>query len=374
MLIAETLKASWRGGLVITHAEQLGDALEELLDHGAACVLLGVGAEGGDLLESLARIRSAAPDAAIVVLTGERDDERAVQAVRAGAQDLLVKRDLAPAQLGRAVRLAIERKHTEVQLAHLALHDPLTGLPNRALFLDRLSVALDRSRRTSGRVAVLFVDVDRFKQVNDTLGHGAGDRVLEALAYRLRGMLRPMDTVARFGGDEFTLLFEDLDNEREVVLIAERISRAAKLPVALDDGQASVTVSIGIATANDPTIPPEMVIREADTAMYRAKELGRARYEMFDETSRQRTMARLELEAALSHALERSELRVFYQPRIELAGRAPGRVRSPHPLGAPRARHDPARRVPPARRGNRARPADGRVRACRRPASGLPLA
>ncbi len=321
MLVAETLKASWRGRLVITHAEQLGDALDELLDHGAACVLLGVGAEDRDLLEPLARIRSAAPDAAIVVLTGERDDARAVQAIRAGAQDLLVKRDLSPAQLGRAVRLAIERKHTEVQLAHLALHDPLTGLPNRALFLDRLSVALDRSRRTSGRIAVLFVDVDRFKQVNDTLGHAAGDRVLEVLGERLRGMLRPMDTVARFGGDEFTLLFEELDNEREVVLIAERVSRAAKLPIPLDDGDATVTVSIGIATVNDPMVPPEMVIREADTAMYRAKELGRARYEMFDESSRQRTMERLELEAALSHALERSELRVFYQPRIELADR-----------------------------------------------------
>jgi predicted signal transduction protein with EAL and GGDEF domain len=138
------------------------------------------------------------------------------------------------------------------------------------------------------------------------------------IAERLRAMLRPMDTVARFGGDEFTLLFEDLDREREVVLIAERVSRAAKLPVVLEDGQAQVTVSIGIATVTDPTVPPEMVIREADTAMYRAKELGRSRYELFDEGSRQRAMERLELEAALSHALERSELRVFYQPKVAL--------------------------------------------------------
>ncbi len=318
MLIAEMLKAGWGEGLLITQAERLGDALEYLLDGGAPCVLLGLPAGAADILEPLARLRAAAPDAAIVVLTAEPDDARAVQAVRAGAQDVLVKSELSPARLGRCLRLAVERKRTEVQLAHLALHDPLTGLPNRALFLDRLSVALDRSRRTNGRVAVLFVDVDEFKDVNDSLGHAAGDRVLTVLADRLRGMLRPMDTVARFGGDEFTLLFEDLDNEREVVLIAERITRAAKLPVSLDDGEAVVTVSIGIATVTDPTMPPEMVIREADTAMYRAKDLGRSRYELFDESSRQRTMQRLELEAALSHALERSELRVFYQPKIEL--------------------------------------------------------
>jgi diguanylate cyclase (GGDEF)-like protein len=168
-------------------------------------------------------------------------------------------------------------------------------LPNRALFLDRLGVALDRSRRTSASVAVLFLDVDNFKQVNDTLGHGAGDRLLVGLADRLRTMLRPMDTVARFGGDEFTFLFEELASEREVVLIAERISRAAGLPIRLDDGDTSITVSIGIAMVADPTVPPESVIREADAAMYRAKELGRGRFELFDEASRHRAMERLEL-------------------------------------------------------------------------------
>jgi diguanylate cyclase (GGDEF)-like protein len=224
-----------------------------------------------------------------------------------------------------ALKFAIERKRSEVQLAHQALHDSLTGLPNRALFLDRLGVALDRSRRTSASVAVLFLDVDDFKQVNDTLGHSAGDRLLAGLAERLRKMLRPMDTVARFGGDEFTFLFEELESEREVVLIAERISRVAALPIQLDDGETSITVSIGIAMVADPNIPPETVIREADAAMYRAKELGRSRYELFDEASRQRAMDRLEFESALRHALERAELRVHYQPKVSLNG-SPGVV------------------------------------------------
>lgn len=142
--------------------------------------------------------------------------------------------------------------------------------------------------------------------------------MLVALAGRLRALLRPMDTVARFGGDEFTFLFEDLADEREVVLIAERISRAAGLPVKLEDREVDVTVSIGIAMVADPSIPRETVIREADAAVYRAKELGRSRYALSDEASRLRAMERLELETALRHAVERSELRVHYQPKVAL--------------------------------------------------------
>ncbi len=149
---------------------------------------------------------------------------------------------------------AIERKRAESALAHQALHDPLTGLPNRALFLDRLGVALDRSRRSGGQLAVLFLDVDNFKQINDSLGHAAGDRLLGALAERFSTLLRPMDTVARFGGDEFTFLFEGLTSEREVVLIAERISQSASCRSS-STARATVTVSIGIAMVADPTVP-----------------------------------------------------------------------------------------------------------------------
>ena len=188
------------------------------------------------------------------MLADRADEDEALAAIRAGAQDYLVKSTLYPALLRRALRYAIERKRSEVRLAHLALHDPLTGLPNRALFLDRLGVALDRSRRTNATVAVLFLDVDNFKSVNDSLGHGAGDQLLVGLADRLRAMLRPMDTVARFGGDEFTFLFEDLAGEREVVLIAERIGRIAGMPLTLEQSEISITVSIGITIVADPTI------------------------------------------------------------------------------------------------------------------------
>jgi diguanylate cyclase (GGDEF)-like protein len=318
MLIGAMLRAAWGEGLVLVHAERFSDATQELLDRGASCVLLELAVDDDKPLDRLDQLRNAAPEVALVALTDRADEALALDAIRVGAQDCLVKADLNPARLRRAVSHAIERKRSEVRLAHQALHDPLTALPNRALFLDRLGVALDRSRRTSASVAVLFLDVDNFKEINDSMGHAAGDKVLASLGERLRTMLRPMDTVARFGGDEFTLLFEDLASEREVVLIADRISRTAANPIVLDGGEASITVSIGIAMVSDPAIPAETVIREADVAMYRAKELGRSRYELFDEASRQRATDRLELEAELRRALERSELRVHYQPEVSL--------------------------------------------------------
>jgi len=320
MMIGEMLRAVWAEGLVIAHAQRVSDATQELLDHGATCVLLDLPSEQSAPLAPLEQLHSGAPDAPIIVLSDYADDDLGVAAVKAGAQDYLLKSELNPSVLSRAVRYAVERKHSEVELAHLALHDPLTALPNRTLFLDRLTVSLDRSRRTGAPVAVLFLDVDRFKAINDSLGHPAGDRLLRVLADRFRAMLRPMDTVARFGGDEFTFLFEELESEREAVLIAERISHSASLPLSLGDGETSVAVSIGIAMVSDPSVPPDHVIRDADKAMYRAKELGGSRFELFDETSSQRAMDRLQLEGALRLAVERSELRVHYQPRVSLNG------------------------------------------------------
>jgi len=322
LLVGEMLRTAWPEGLVFAHAQRLSDATQELLERGATCVVLDISDRSDEQLAAVDQLRTAAPDAPILVVADEPDDRVAIDIVKAGAQDYLIKSELSPSVLRRSLRFGMERKRSEVQLAHQALHDSLTGLPNRALFLDRLGVALDRSRRTNASVAVLFLDVDNFKHINDSLGHAAGDRLLAGLADRLRTMLRPMDTVARFGGDEFTFLFEDLASEREVVLIADRINRAASLPIRLDGTEAAVTVSIGIAMVADPNIPPETVIREADAAMYRAKELGRSRYELFDEATRARAMARLELESALRHAIERSELRVHYQPKVSLNGEA----------------------------------------------------
>jgi diguanylate cyclase (GGDEF)-like protein len=197
--------------------------------------------------------------------------------------------------LAQLASIAIERKAFEEHLAHQSVHDPLTGLPNRLLFIDRLGQAIARCQRTKSSVGVAFLDLDRFKNVNDSLGHDAGDDLLVAVARTLEGVIRPGDTVARFGGDEFTILCEDLpfDTARDhAVEIAERLLSAVVRP---------------------------MVVRDADAAMYHAKELGRGRVEVFDDAMRTRALAAHATENAMHRALERGEFRLFFQPIVGLS-------------------------------------------------------
>jgi diguanylate cyclase (GGDEF)-like protein len=322
VLIAEMLRAIWTTGLVVSHTRSLADATHEVLDHGATCVLLDLAGEPAPIaaLEQLCATVSHIP---IIAISDRADEDFDVAAVRAGAQDVLIMSELNASVLGRSVRHAVVRKRSEAALARQALHDPLTSLPNRALFLDRLRVALDRSRRTGKAVVVMFLDVDGFKMINDTLGHSAGDLVLTVLADRFSRLLRPMDTVARIGGDEFTFLFEGLDSEQETALLAGRISASAALPLAFAEEQLSIAVSIGVTIVTDPNTPLEDAIRHADTAMYRAKELGGSRFELSDAALAAAAAspgADATLEPALRQALARSELRVHYQPRVSLNG------------------------------------------------------
>ncbi|HYZ81589.1 MAG TPA: EAL domain-containing protein [Solirubrobacteraceae bacterium] len=314
MELGQMLRAVFSRGLVVTHTLDVADATQELADHGATCVLVDVRQTSATV--ALEQLSAAAPTTPIIVLADADDDQDGVAAVRAGAQDVLPRSELTPAMLGRAVRYAVERKRGEAALAQQALHDPLTSLPNRALFVDRLRGALDRSRRTGTPVAVLFLDVDGFKDINDTLGHGAGDRLLMVLAERFRGMLRPMDTVARFGGDEFTFLFEGLDSEEQARLVAQRITRAAGLPITLAGQQRSVSISIGVSLVTDPEEAIDDVIRQADTAMYRAKESGGDGFEVFEDVMSRLPGPRSHLERELRLAVEREQLRVHYQPRV----------------------------------------------------------
>jgi diguanylate cyclase (GGDEF)-like protein len=225
----------------------------------------------------------------------------------------------------RAYALALVDKQTETlrerteDLAHVAVHDTLTGLPNRVLLADRLDQALARSLRTGSSVAVLFVDLDRFKFVNDSRGHAVGDELLVAVADRLRSVVRSADTVARFGGDEFVIVCEDHDAAVEASLVAERIAGVLREPFLTDGQEVFLGASIGIAVADGATDSPESLIRDADAAMYRAKENGRDRSEFFDAVMRTEAVERFETQSALHRAVERDELRLHYQPVVDLA-------------------------------------------------------
>ncbi|MDX6581750.1 MAG: hypothetical protein QOI10_934 [Solirubrobacterales bacterium] len=233
------------------------------------------------------------------------------------------------------VAVAVERDREEQATRHAALHDPLTGLPNRTLVLDRLGQALARRRREGVEVSVLMLDLDRFKNINDSLGHAAGDEVLLAVAPRLTDAVRPADTVARLGGDEFVVICPDVDGTRGATEIAKRLASAVNRPLMLNSGEHFFTVSTGITLATSDEDSPDSLLRDVDAAMYRAKERGRGRYELFDDAMRTGVMARVRTETELRRALDRGELTVWYQPVIDLeTGRpvsAEALVRWEHP-------------------------------------------
>ncbi len=294
------------------------DAVDALLSSVYDCVLLDLSLPDAYGLDALDQLRTAALDVPIVVLSGRRDEQLAVGAVQEGAQDYLIKGEVESRLLARSIAYAVERKRAEVELAHQALHDGLTGLPNRALLLDRLGQAIARVGRTGTSVGVLFCDLDRFKVVNDSLGHEAGDRLLVSVAERLTEVLRTGDTAARFGGDEFVVLCEDIEGERHAVLVAERIARRLAEPFQLGKDQVHVKVSVGIAVTDRASARPDSLVRDADAAMYRAKERGGSLYEVFDTGMRRRAVRRLATETALHRALDHDELLLFYQPQHDM--------------------------------------------------------
>ena len=216
------------------------------------------------------------------------------------------------------------RKEAERQLQHDAMHDPLTGLPNRVLFVDRLDQAIRRARRhhPDRCAAVLFLDLDRFKVVNDSLGHQVGDELLKAVSLRLQATLRPNDSVARLSGDEFTLLLDDVCDAREATMVAERVLHSLKEPFQLDGRELFVDASIGIAVATGDSAPQE-VLRDADVAMYRAKAEGKGRHAVFDAAMHAQVLRRLDMEGDLRRAIDLQELEVVYQP---IAQTATGRI------------------------------------------------
>ncbi|MGH8973575.1 MAG: putative bifunctional diguanylate cyclase/phosphodiesterase [Acidimicrobiia bacterium] len=321
------------------------EALKRLLAGDFACILLDVQMPGLDGFATAAHIkqREKSRHIPIIFLTAiSREPHQALKGYSAGAVDYLSKPFdpwILRSKVAVFVDLYLERKRAQVAeraLLHQAFHDTLTGLPNRALLADRLGQTLARRERRCAEAAVLFLDIDRLKWVNDSLGHAAGDQLLVDVARRLDSVLRPGDTVARFGGDEFVVLCEDLGSAGEAITVAERLREALASPFHVRGREIGLTASIGIALASTSSHDtPDALLRDADAAMYRAKERGRDRVELFDDHMRSRALARLETESTLRRAIDQQELRVHYQPVIDLtSGRATGLealVRWQHP-------------------------------------------
>jgi diguanylate cyclase (GGDEF)-like protein len=319
-LLDEQLRYAWGEAFRVRRCESLAGALTGLRDALPDCVLLDLRLPDSRGLESVAALREVAPDTPIVVLTSLDDELGGLEAIEAGAQDYLLKAEADGRLIGRAVHYAVERARFERQLDYQALHDSLTGLPNRLLLLDHLELALRRADAVASQVAVLFVDIDRFKLINDSLGHGAGDRVLIETAQTLEAAVRGGDTVGRFGGDEFAVVCDGVDGEHDLDRLAEDVARALAEPLTISGREVFISASIGIALSDaGGANNPEDLVRSAEVALDRAKEKGGSRWELYDDDMQRRALRRLETEHDLYRAIERDELRVLYQPQVRCA-------------------------------------------------------
>ena len=297
--------------------DRLSRGLDFLSSQKPGIVLLDLSLPDSHGLETFDKVFAHSPSVPIIVLTGNDDQMLALSAVKTGAQDYLVKGKLDRELLVRAMHYSIERKRYQEQLEHQANYDALTGLPNRNLLHDRLKQAVFAQRQHRS-IAVVFIDLDHFKFINDSLGHSAGDRLLRQMADRLREAVRDGDTVSRLGGDEFILVLNDQPTEDIVFRGMQRIIAKVSEPVVLEGQELTVTCSAGISLYPQDGPDVDTLLKNADAAMYRAKDHGRNNFQFYTAEMNKLVNERLSLEANLRRAVERDELVLHYQPKHDL--------------------------------------------------------
>jgi diguanylate cyclase (GGDEF)-like protein len=304
-------------GAVVSRASRVEDAVHAMAVHTYDFVISDLALPDAHGLDAVQRLQPLAPDTPFVVLTGIDDEDLALQAVKQGAQDYLVKSQLDAPSLRRTLRHARERKQTWNMLRDQTRHDPLTGIANRAALRERLETTRARASRRGVAFAVMYIDLDQFKAINDTRGHDAGDAVLCEVAERLRQAVRTSDVVARLGGDEFAVFLDDLWPDSCPREVAERIRCSLEQPILIDGRSLVVTASIGLVHYPEVSGSADEILKAADSAMYLAKACGRNNVQIYGAVS-EADRARRTLAADLQHALERDELALHFQPQYTI--------------------------------------------------------
>jgi diguanylate cyclase (GGDEF)-like protein len=309
----------------VIHGERLAQALTLPSARDSDVILLHLTEDDLPRLSMLTQARLSAPLIPVVVLSDVDDEAIALRALQSGSRGYLMKSELNPRQLVTTLGAALESHRMILQLnsareraRHLATHDHLTGLANRSLFHDRLSQATSAARRGRQKLAVMFMDLDGFKTINDTLGHAVGDGLLRGIARRLGSCLRETDTAARLGGDEFAVLLTNLSNELDAATVARKILHVLAQPIQFRRQSTSIRCSIGIATFPRDATDPEEIVKKSDTAMYHAKERGGSRFEFYTEDMNAAIQRRVALEERLRTALDERQLVMHYQPQFDL--------------------------------------------------------
>ncbi len=316
--LAASLRRQRAGDIELVNVQTLAEAATQLSLDKFDVVLLDLHLPDGSGLQCLDAIQAVDNEIPIVVLSGQDDEEFAVSILNKGAQDYLVKWEGQGRTILRSIRYAVQRKKSDIRLNYLAQYDPLTGIPNRQFFNDQLTRATARARRDGRKVTLLFLDLDEFKVVNDTLGHDTGDRLLKEVADRIRRTVRTGDVVARLGGDEFAVLLEGLTGPREVEAVAAGLLDVVSRPYHIAERQLMITTSIGITMYPNDNADTQMLLKNADIAMYQAKENGKNNFTFFHQKMHADLMEYHALEHDIREALQLGQFHLAYQPKVNV--------------------------------------------------------
>ncbi len=322
LMITKMLQEGLQNQFTLEQCYSVDDALELVRHESFQAIILDLHLPEGQSFDSIPQFIQYCPGAPILILSSVEDEEQAIKAVKSGAQDYLIKGQTNSATLSRAIRYAMERHRATQRITQMAHYDHLTGLANRGLFYERLNCAVARCNRNDMAMALIFLDLDQFKEINDTFGHECGDSLLKTVATRLKKCIREIDTGVRLGGDEFAVLLEQIMSVEDVALVAERILELLAQPMIVNHHQLQITGSLGITIYPWDSANPQELLSHADAAMYRAKAQGGHSYQFYTAGMKTAGLDGSTLEVELGRALTKKEFLLHYQPQMDLRTRA----------------------------------------------------